>query len=521
VRIIIVFSHYYSYPASLSSAQQLLKISSRVISKSPGEKRMTRRGVDYIDYTEVSEDEGDTGRGPVVRHATFREVPDNTPKVAEIIGPYNWITGLAGKAEGVKSEFGRDSKSHQGSEVRNTSGDLYHGEIDEESGLPHGRGKISMANGDKYDGLMEMGRKKYGTVILTNGIDYTGDFIDEHPSGFGAIKWPSGHKYEGKHNKYVFEKGEYTFPDGERHEGKWSENVPDSEGLRKYVNGRRSIGNVQRVRMYHGRNIFRVWFTITKLVRVVEVWNGEEYTRESSQLIDKENLEHEDVFIEACVKGDFYRVRKILSKEPQLAQYAMANEAMKFAPAIVLAAENGHVEIVRLLLDKGADVGMVNNELENAVHVAVKGGHVEVVELLASRTVDYTSPLLDGGLPHPIDAPNKDGHVPFTIAALIQGMCVDGKQKDNIADITIVEKKQSEGSMRALMLHGANPGNVDAVPLVVDTKSLLASLFFFVSPSNDVIVQRYIRDYRSLPAKLTPKQRKMRAAETGIWCLLR
>jgi len=58
---------------------------------------MTRRGVDYIDYTEVSEDEGGTGRGVVVRHATFREVPDNTPKVTEIIGPYNWITGLAGR----------------------------------------------------------------------------------------------------------------------------------------------------------------------------------------------------------------------------------------------------------------------------------------------------------------------------------------------------------------------------------------------------------------------------------------
>lgn len=478
------------------------------------------RDRDTIDYTDVKDDD-DFGRGPVVRHATFREIQDNTPRIKESVGAYNWVTMIGGKINNVKSEFGRGDKVNaSGSDVTNTSGDKYHGEIDEETGLPHGRGKIVLANGDKFDGLMHMGAKKYGTLELTNDIVYTGDFVDEHPSGFGSIKWPSGHKFEGKHNKYVFEKGEYTFPDGERHEGKWSENVPDSEGLRKYSNGRRSIGKIERVRMYRGRSFFKVWFTITKGVRVVEVWNGEEYSRESSHLIDKENLEHEDVFIEACVNGDYYRARKILTKQPQLAQYAIATEDMKFAPAIVVAAENGHVDIVRLLLDMGADAGAVNNNLENAVHVAVKGGHVEVVELLASRTIDYNSSL-EWGLPHPIDAPNNEGLVPFAIAALMQGMSVDGKRKDNADDITTIEKKQSEGCMRALMLHGANPGNVDSVAFAVDTQAILASLLFFVSPSSDVIVQRYIRDYRSLPAKLTPKQRKMRAAETGIWCLLR
>jgi len=410
-------------------------------------------------------------------------------------------------------------------DVVNTSGDKYHGEIDGDTGLPHGRGHVEMANGDKFDGLMEMGRRKFGSLKLTNEIVYTGDFADEVPSGMGSIKWPSGHVYEGRHTKYVLERGIYTFPDGERHDGKWSENAPsaDEESIRKYVNGRRSIGKIQRLRMFQGRGIFKVWFTITKGVRVVEVWNGEEYTRESVQFIEAEDLEHEDVFIEACSAGDFFRARKILMKKPKLAQFAIAGEEKAFSPAIVVAAGNGHVDIVRLLLDNGADVGVVNANLENAVHVAVMGGHFEVVELIASRSLDYAS-LLEWGLPHPIDAQNKEGQSPFEIAANMLNMLIDGKRRNevqDVANVSTLERKSWEACLRTLMIHGANPGNVDALPLVIDAKSIIASLLFFVNPSNEVIVQRYIRDYKSLPAKLTPRQRRERGADAGLWCILR
>ena len=43
------------------------------------------------------------------------------------------------------------------------------------------------------------------------------------------------------------------------------------------------------------------------------------------------------------------------------------------------AAENGYVEMVRLLLDRGADVRARGDE---ALHWAASRGHVEVVELL-------------------------------------------------------------------------------------------------------------------------------------------
>jgi len=50
-----------------------------------------------------------------------------------------------------------------------------------------------------------------------------------------------------------------------------------------------------------------------------------------------------------------------------------------------LAAKNGHLEIVRLLIKNGADVNIVNKEKETALHLAAKNGHLEIVGLLIEK----------------------------------------------------------------------------------------------------------------------------------------
>jgi serine/threonine-protein phosphatase 6 regulatory ankyrin repeat subunit B len=52
--------------------------------------------------------------------------------------------------------------------------------------------------------------------------------------------------------------------------------------------------------------------------------------------------------------------------------------------ALMIASERGHKEVVKLLLEKGADVNAKNKEGMTALKYASENGHKEIVELLKS-----------------------------------------------------------------------------------------------------------------------------------------
>ncbi len=58
---------------------------------------------------------------------------------------------------------------------------------------------------------------------------------------------------------------------------------------------------------------------------------------------------------------------------------------------LILAAENGHEELCELLLERGADVNAVGNEGWTALMFAAKNGHKEVCELLLERGADVNA----------------------------------------------------------------------------------------------------------------------------------
>jgi hypothetical protein len=51
----------------------------------------------------------------------------------------------------------------------------------------------------------------------------------------------------------------------------------------------------------------------------------------------------------------------------------------------MIASQNGHIEIVKLLLDKGADINLQNSNDETALILAHKNGHTEIVTLLLNK----------------------------------------------------------------------------------------------------------------------------------------
>ena len=56
--------------------------------------------------------------------------------------------------------------------------------------------------------------------------------------------------------------------------------------------------------------------------------------------------------------------------------------------ALHYAAMKGHSEVVKLLVDKGADVMSEDTEGQTAMHWAVDGGHLEVIKMLVAKGAD-------------------------------------------------------------------------------------------------------------------------------------
>jgi Ankyrin repeats (3 copies)/Ankyrin repeat len=144
-----------------------------------------------------------------------------------------------------------------------------------------------------------------------------------------------------------------------------------------------------------------------------------------------------DAFMQAIHDGDKARALALLQKNPGLARmiYGRRTTQMHGRP-LSEAAYVGNVDLIKLLLEYGADVNGTNRGLETALHVAARGGHVPVVELLIARgalvnptdTLGQTplhyaawsdpsaiQPLLDRGAS--IGAPDRAGDTPLHLAA--------------------------------------------------------------------------------------------------------
>lgn len=96
-----------------------------------------------------------------------------------------------------------------------------------------------------------------------------------------------------------------------------------------------------------------------------------------------------------ATKGDFEKLKMELSKNPKSIN---SKNSLGQTP-VALASWEGHKEIVKFLIKRGADLNLKDQFGGTPLHMAAMGGHIEIVKLLISEGADINSKSNDGITP--------------------------------------------------------------------------------------------------------------------------
>ena len=151
-----------------------------------------------------------------------------------------------------------------------------------------------------------------------------------------------------------------------------------------------------------------------------------------------------DSLIEECSSGDTVTVRFLLES----GVFANANSNGKIP--IVAASTNGHIEIVKLLLEFGAKVDLQNDNGESALIHASMNGHIEIVNLLLEHAAEVD--LQDNDGDSALNCACLSGHIEIVKLLLNQGAKIDN---DNSASsVNEVVQVLEHGDPEYIVTHG-------------------------------------------------------------------
>ena len=118
------------------------------------------------------------------------------------------------------------------------------------------------------------------------------------------------------------------------------------------------------------------------------------------------------------------------------------------------ASSNGHVDVAQLLLDRGADLTAADRNGGTPLHGASLNGHVDVVRLLLDRGADLTAADRNGQTPLYQASGNK--HVDVVQLLLENGADLESKDKDGRTPLSYAALRGKEAIVRLLLQKGAD-----------------------------------------------------------------
>jgi len=219
---------------------------------------------------------------------------------------------------------------------------------------------------------------------------------------------------------------------------------------------------------------YTVCFVINNGIRVVESWCGtaKGAIRESVGIVPRNALQYEESLIRACSTGNISNVTKVLKQHGVLAKYALDSSENKCAPCLVVAAANGFVDIVKMLLMNGAEPDDTDADMHNSFHAAAFFAHANVLQVLCELTA--TSEVAKRAM----DSRSETDETPLQMAVAAYRQSVPG----------------ADECVRLLVTAKADPGDLEASMLVADPESLLFStVLVLVPPTTEVLLQNYLR----------------------------
>lgn len=119
-------------------------------------------------------------------------------------------------------------------------------------------------------------------------------------------------------------------------------------------------------------------------------------------------------FIKAVQQNRVNDVRDILESLTPEQSIQLINEKINNAlrrNALMVASFEGHLDIVQLLLDNGAEVNDVDSTGMTALMLAAERGHLEIVKLLLSKGANIYNKTAVGQPQNALEIARQNGHI--------------------------------------------------------------------------------------------------------------
>jgi len=204
--------------------------------------------------------------------------------------------------------------------------------------------------------------------------------------------------------------------------------------------------------------------------------------------------------VRACRDGDLESVRILLDTSARTTSSARAKRAVASAKneALSISCTKGHLEIVRLLLNRGADA-----REEEALCNACYEGHLEIVRLLLDRGAEPTTVALAFAC--------SEDHLEIVRLLLNRG--ADARAKNEALRISFFFGPNLE-IVRLLLNHGAEPtgqdffiacmkGHIEIVRFLLNRGAKpTGQAFFYACESGHIEIAKLLLDYAADPEVL-------------------